>query len=605
MPAVFSLGVDESSAQPVSYQWYVNTVSNSATGTPIADATNAGYRIPAVVGPAPSYFYVTAENCVNTATSSVALLQVTYLPVQVTEQPQDVRVLAGENAALAVEVSGTAPQLQWFKGDLPLADATNLALVLTNLQASDSGYYHALVSNATSVAVSRDAMVAVKPAPSVLIPWNYAWRYDQTGDCPDANWTQPVYPEEMSWPEGPGVLAYEPSPVIPQRIGTTLSLTNSSGAHIRTYYFRTHFTVTDDPAILTITTTNQIDDGCVVYLNGMEVYRINMNSGATSCTTLAPGAYGEGTMDVIDLPSALLVPGDNVLAAEVHQVNDVNSDVVFGFSAVANYPFPSPLVITQQPQSIVVEELKPAQLTVGYTGAPAWIQWYRQSDQGPAPVPFGNRATLTFTNAAYDVDEGAFFVVLSNSINQVTSSVAGLVIEQDLRPPAVFDADGTTNPYTVLLSFTEPVLTSPAAPALSVTNPENYTLTNTFGEELAIVSAVFTNENQRHPDQRVASVGGTKLPGHRANRPRCFPAAEPGVERSRPGGHAHLVDRLRGFLQFCSAISVRRSDGRFYERRMVCLRLRSRVVGAAVVLSRAGCLLSGIGAASGAWSDPA
>ena len=88
--------------------------------------------------------------------------------------------------------------------------------------------------------------------------------------------------------------------------------------------------------------TNYIDDGAVFYLNGAEIQRVRMPAAPQPITntTLANGCpvnNCEATLDVPDVfrlsgdaLTNVLVAGDNVLAAEVHQLTTNDTDVVFG-----------------------------------------------------------------------------------------------------------------------------------------------------------------------------------------------------------------------------------------------------------------------------------
>ncbi len=81
------------------------------------------------------------------------------------------------------------------------------------------------------------------------------------------------------------------------------------------------------------------DDGAVVYLNGVEVYRDNMPSGPVDSETLASsGVTGgaEAAWVVVTLPVAAIVSGENVLAVEVHQVHRTSSDLSFDATLTVN-----------------------------------------------------------------------------------------------------------------------------------------------------------------------------------------------------------------------------------------------------------------------------
>ena len=55
----------------------------------------------------------------------------------------------GSNLTLKVSVAGAGNVYQWYKNKVALAGQTQTSLALTNIQNSDSGYYHCQVSNST------------------------------------------------------------------------------------------------------------------------------------------------------------------------------------------------------------------------------------------------------------------------------------------------------------------------------------------------------------------------------------------------------------------------------------------------------------------------
>lgn len=161
-----------------------------------------------------------------------------------------------------------------------------------------------------------------------LVPISQIWKYDQSGADLATGWKESGY-DDSAWASGRGVLALEDNSAVTPLTNTVLSLTSPSGQRVITYYFRTHFTVTNAPANFSLTAANLLDDGTVVYLNGTEAYRYRVASGQ-NYQTLAENQANEGAFETITFSSTALRQGDNVLAAEVHQVNTGSSDVVFG-----------------------------------------------------------------------------------------------------------------------------------------------------------------------------------------------------------------------------------------------------------------------------------
>jgi hypothetical protein len=111
-----------------------------------------------------------------------------------------------------------------------------------------------------------------------------------------------------------------------------------------TYYFRKAFNFTGDPARTTLLLNAAVDDGAVFYLNGTEIDRINMPSGAVGHTTLASSAVGNATLGgAVTIPNTSLVRGTNVLAIEVHQASaSGDPDMIFALELNARIAPRSP-----------------------------------------------------------------------------------------------------------------------------------------------------------------------------------------------------------------------------------------------------------------------
>ena len=77
-----------------------------------------------------------------------------------------------------------------------------------------------------------------------------------------------------------------------------------------------------------------VDDGAVVYLNGIEIGRLRMPTGAVDFTTQATTTPAVVEPHVLlgpfDVPQGALRSGDNVVAVEVHQNGTASNDIVIG-----------------------------------------------------------------------------------------------------------------------------------------------------------------------------------------------------------------------------------------------------------------------------------
>jgi len=168
-----------------------------------------------------------------------------------------------------------------------------------------------------------------------LVTITDAWRYNQTGTDLGTTWRNPAF-NDAAWPSGAALLYNETAP-LPAPANTPLTIGPS------TFYFRRHFNFTGNPGTTTLQIATVIDDGAIVYLNGTEVLRLGMASGTIGYgdfanRTVTDAAY-EGPFTI---SSASLLPGDNVIAVEVHQINDASTDVVFGLTLSATSTAGSP-----------------------------------------------------------------------------------------------------------------------------------------------------------------------------------------------------------------------------------------------------------------------
>ena len=165
---------------------------------------------------------------------------------------------------------------------------------------------------------------------TTLISTGALWRYLDTGVDQGTAWRSPSF-DDSTWPFGPAELGFGDGGE---------STTNTAG--FGTYYYRHTFLMGDASSITNLRARLKRDDGAVVYLNGVEVFRSNMSTGEiTSASLAATTAADDGTLFFpSSVNAALLVNGNNVIAVEVHQAATNSSDVSFDFELMAN-PLPS------------------------------------------------------------------------------------------------------------------------------------------------------------------------------------------------------------------------------------------------------------------------
>lgn len=182
--------------------------------------------------------------------------------------------------------------------------------------------------------------------PVTLIATGSVWKYNDTGANLGTAWRATNF-NDTSWPAGAAMLGYgDANGVFP-------TTTNSYGPdpnnkYITTYYRRAF--VADDPSSYTGLTLNvQRDDGAVVYLNGVEVFRNNTPAGTVGYLTLASSSIAnaeEVAFVSTNLPGSALVSGTNFIAVEIHQNTNNSSDVAFDLALTAQLNSPPSVAIT-------------------------------------------------------------------------------------------------------------------------------------------------------------------------------------------------------------------------------------------------------------------
>ncbi|MCC6234766.1 MAG: lamin tail domain-containing protein [Verrucomicrobiales bacterium] len=182
-----------------------------------------------------------------------------------------------------------------------------------------------------------------------LIPAGATWRFLDSGIPPAADWTQASF-ADASWKSGPAEVGYGDGG---ESTVASYIDTDPATAGIQknlTTWFRHRFTVANPAAFGAFALRLLCDDGAVVYLNGREILRLNLLTGPITPETRAIASVGgadEAAFTEFNLSDlgAILAPGDNLLAVEVHQNSPESSDISFDLELTAqaldNTPAPS------------------------------------------------------------------------------------------------------------------------------------------------------------------------------------------------------------------------------------------------------------------------
>ena len=157
------------------------------------------------------------------------------------------------------------------------------------------------------------------------------WAYRFTNDATPANWAAVDF-DAASWATGAGAFGWG-------HTGLATPLDTTLSPRPITSYYRQPVTLTAVD-FTKVTVTTRADDGVVVYVNGVEVARKNLNAGPVTQGTYANAAVSAsaavGTPLVFDVPASAFQVGTNVIAVEVHSNYRSTPSHSFELSAVAS-----------------------------------------------------------------------------------------------------------------------------------------------------------------------------------------------------------------------------------------------------------------------------
>ena len=126
-------------------------------------------------------------------------------------------------------------------------------------------------------------------------------------------------------------------------------------------YFRHSFPVSDVSRLTNLAFRVSRDDGCIAYLNGTEIFRMNIQTGAVTFNTYVPTLQAVGGNDETayfptNIGAGLLVNGPNVLAVELHQTSNTgDAGFDLGLTGIAIPPGAvPPLNIQHVPGGVII-----------------------------------------------------------------------------------------------------------------------------------------------------------------------------------------------------------------------------------------------------------
>ncbi|MCC6235270.1 MAG: DUF1800 family protein, partial [Verrucomicrobiales bacterium] len=194
----------------------------------------------------------------------------------------------------------------------------------------------------TALRTREDALFVVhQPSEDTLwINSGDTWRYLKGTQAPPADWKAKTF-SASTWLEGPTGIGYGDEDDATEL--TDMRQAEGNPGYL-TVYLRKSFTVTDPAAADHLILSVDFDDGFVAYLNGTEVARENVDGAAPRFNDPASNDHEAGEPVEYDLTAskALLTPGENVLAIELHNTSLTSSDASMIPKLIARRLLPIP-----------------------------------------------------------------------------------------------------------------------------------------------------------------------------------------------------------------------------------------------------------------------
>jgi len=244
-------------------------------------------------------------------------------------------------------------------------------------------------------------LIPSAPAQETLIPTGSSWRWRKgTNEVsnPTSAWRESGY-EDSSWLTGAMPFYYGYTNITG---GTALSGMRSN---YTTLYLRRTFVVADLDALTSLTLSEVIDDGFIIWINGKEVQRYNVNAGEQPYNAGTPVAIGTAPVQVSTNFSewmSFLVPGTNVMAVHLINRNLSSSDLHLDLDLKATLLSTNPPAITSvsPPPGASLSAL--TQITVSFNKPVVGVEAgdFLVNDQPAAAVSFNagtNAYTFSFT----------------------------------------------------------------------------------------------------------------------------------------------------------------------------------------------------------------
>ena len=423
--ATANFGVELSGNPPLGYQWTKN-------GFNIAGATGASLYITNASLVDAGRYAVRVYYASGALLSRAATLAVTYpLPV-ITGLSASQSVPLGGAVTLSVTATGAAPlSYFWRKDGVNIPGATNADLSLAGVGAADAGVYQVVVSNPGGSTVSSNIVLSVIGAPAITgqptnqvvalggpvsltvtatgtEPLLYQWRFNGVEIAGETNAVLALASAQVTNAGLYGVT-----------VANIAGVAQSVEAELR---------LVGGPVITSQPTGQLVQVGASATLVVV----------ATGDPVLTYQWWRDGVMISGATGASFVIAGAQLTNAGVYSVVVANG-LGRAVSSNAVVAVRMPVAITQQPSNQVTTVGGAVRFAVNAVGSPPVTYQWRFNG---ANLLGETTSALYLRNLQLD-QSGGYSVVVADSFNSVTSSIASLLVVPALPSVALFDGTDT------------------------------------------------------------------------------------------------------------------------------------------------------------------
>jgi hypothetical protein len=468
-PVAISANASDSDGSVTLVEFYAN-------GAKIGEDATSPYQLswPATAG-GYALRAVATDNQLGRGTSAVVNITVTgnVAPtVSITSPTNNANFVAPTNVtiqATAADSDGSVTNVEFFVGNTKIGEdnASPYSIIWSNVVIGSLTLTAVAKDNAGASTVSAPVTVNFTgEGPTTLVASNSVWKYLDDGSDQGSGWTALGF-DDTSWLSGPAELGYGDTPD-GRPEATMIGFGPNPNAKYITYYFRHVVNVSNPSRFSFLTLGLMRDDGGVVYLNGTEVFRSNMPQGPINYLTPASGSIpnsDEFRFFTTTVNANLLVPGQNIVAVEIHQRDGTSSDVSFdlyllGQTGAISNNLPAVAITSPTDGSFFTD---PANININVTasdsdGGVTKVEFY----QGTTKLAEDSTAPYNFVWSGVGIGNYQLRAVASDNLGGVsTSAVVNVSVIASSKPTiaSVNPTGGSTlsNLTQVTVNFSEPV----------------------------------------------------------------------------------------------------------------------------------------------------